>query len=76
MPWLRETEPPKETKPTKFERSVPPPPAVVNAHHPTNFPLGNRINDYSRKGAKDAKFGENRKMFFFASLASWHENLC
>jgi len=30
--------------------------------------LGNRINDDSRKGAKDAKFGENRKIF---SLRAW-----
>jgi len=37
--------------------------------------LGNRINDVSRKGAKDAKFGENSKIFLFADLASWRELL-
>ena len=31
-----------------------------------NLRLGNRIEDNSRKGAKDAKLGETRKIFFFA----------
>jgi len=29
----------------------------------------------SRKAAKDAKFGENRKLFFFAGLMSWRDKL-
>jgi len=33
------------------------------------------IVDVSRKGAKGAKFGENRKLLFFAVLASWREKL-
>jgi len=32
--------------------------------------------DDSRKGAKDAKFGESSKNSFFAGLASWRENPC
>jgi hypothetical protein len=30
----------------------------------------------SRKGAKLAKFGANKNLFFFAPLASWHEKSC
>ena len=32
--------------------------------------------DASRKGAKLAKFGANKNLFFFAPLASWHEKSC
>jgi len=34
-----------------------------------------REKDSSRKDAKGAKFGDNRQLFFFASLASWREIL-
>jgi len=34
------------------------------------------LHGASRKAAKDAKFGEDRKIFFFAGLASWREKLC
>jgi hypothetical protein len=34
------------------------------------------VNDDSRKGAKDAKFGEIEKSFLFAGLAYWREKLC
>jgi hypothetical protein len=44
--------------------------SAVLALSPQNLVLGNRINDDSRKGAKDAKFGEIGKFFFF-SLRSW-----
>ncbi len=43
---------------------------------PLNLRLGNRIKDDSRKGAKDAKFGESSKIFLFAGLASWRDKLC
>ena len=36
----------------------------------------NPEKDSSRKGAKQAKFGENNKILVFAPLASWRENLC
>jgi len=46
--------------------------AVVNYLRSLGYDV---LADYSRKGAKDAKFGESGKIFFFAGLASWRENL-
>ncbi len=43
---------------------------------PRDLPKENPKNDDSRKGAKDAKFGESSKNSLFAGLASWRENPC
>jgi len=45
--------------------------------HPIGHSIGfrNWEKDASRKDAKDAKFLKNRKIIFFAALASWRDNL-
>jgi hypothetical protein len=39
------------------------------------FWMSESDKNFSRKDAKHAKLGEDRKIFFFAPLATWRENL-